>query len=137
MSPIRRFLLAYAATAAVFLPLDATWLAATGPRLYRPALGELLAEQPDLAAALLFYALYFAGVVVFALPQAARAESSTRSALRAAFFGLVAYGTYDLTNQATLRHWPGWLTAIDLLWGASVTAVAAQAARAFLRRLQR
>ena len=28
--------------------------------------------------------------------------------------GLVAYGTYDLTNQATLRGWPAWLTALDM-----------------------
>jgi hypothetical protein len=36
--------------------------------------------------------------------------------------GLVAYATYDLTNQATLKDWPLAVTLADLPWGAFVTA---------------
>jgi uncharacterized membrane protein len=43
--------------------------------------------------------------------------------------GLVAYGTYDLTNQATLKVWPSAITIADLCWGAVLTAVAALLAR--------
>ena len=39
--------------------------------------------------------------------------------------GLVAYGTYDLTNQATLRDWPAAVTAADLGWGVVSSAWAA------------
>ena len=46
---------------------------------------------------------------------------------RGAVFGLTAYGTYDLTNQATLRDWPTIVTIIDLAWGSTLTAVVAAA----------
>jgi uncharacterized membrane protein len=42
-----------------------------------------------------------------------------------ALLGLVAYGTYDLTNQATLKDWPWVVTLTDLAWGAFVTGAAA------------
>mgnify|MGYP001223041385 CR=1 FL=1 len=52
-----------------------------------------------------------------------------------AFFGLVAYATYDLTNQATMRDWPWHITAIDLVWGAVLTAASTLGARAMHRPL--
>jgi uncharacterized membrane protein len=54
-----------------------------------------------------------------------------------ALFGLVAYRTYDLTNQATLRDWPVWLTVLDMGWGTVLTAVAATLAHAIASRLAR
>lgn len=107
------------AAALAFLVLDAIWLTTMGQRLYRPAIGHLMREDFNLAAAAAFYAIYLTGVVVFVVAPA----TSTRSALtRGALFGLVAYATYDLTNQATLRGWPWHVTLIDLCWGSFVTA---------------
>ena len=40
-------------------------------------------------------------------------------------FGLVAYGTYNLSNLATLRSWPWELTVIDMAWGTFLSAVTA------------
>ncbi|MBL8483958.1 MAG: DUF2177 family protein [Rhodocyclaceae bacterium] len=131
---LRRHLYAGALVAAVFLPLDAVWLGVMSPRLYQPALSHLLAEKVDAVAALAFYLLYIAGVVVFAVQPAAPADGWRAAALRAALFGLVCYGTYDLTNQATLRDWPWHVTLIDLCWGAGATAAATLAARRMLRR---
>lgn len=108
--------------ALVFVALDAVWLTTMMDRLYRPRLGHLLREQPDLIAALAFYALYLPAIVGFAVAPA----RSTFGALgRGAAFGLVAYGTYDLTNQATMRDWSWLVTAADLAWGALVTGVSA------------
>ena len=79
MTP-RRFALAWLATLLVFLPIDAVWLTLAGPRLYTPALGHLLAPQPDLAAAAVFYALYLAGLVVFTVRPDDLSEPWPRSA---------------------------------------------------------
>ncbi len=35
-----------------------------------------------------------------------------------AFFGLVTYATYDLTNLALAKDWPLVVTIVDLIWGA-------------------
>lgn len=120
-SAMKPFLFAFAIAAPVFLALDAMWLTAMAPRLYRPALGAIMREDFDVAAAAGFYLLYLAGVVTFAvLPS----STSRAAAARGAFFGLVAYATYDLTNQATIRGWPWHVTAADLAWGTFATAVA-------------
>jgi hypothetical protein len=43
----------------------------------------------------------------------------------AALLGLVAYGTYDLTNLATVKAWPWIVTLVDMAWGTVLaTAVA-------------
>ena len=134
----RRLAPAYAITLVVFLALDAVWLLTMYERLYRPAIGHLLRDGFAIAPAAAFYALYILGVVVFAvLPGQASGRASVAAA-RGALFGLIAYATYDLTNQATLRDWPWQVTMIDLVWGAFASAVAAGAAcRAVLARPQR
>ncbi|MBX3669649.1 MAG: DUF2177 family protein [Rhodocyclaceae bacterium] len=127
---------AWLLVAVAFLPLDAVWLGVMSDRLYQPGIGPLLAKRPDLLAAAAFYALYFIGVSVFAVRPALSGEPWRTSAARAALFGAVAYGTYDLTNQATLRDWPWLITLVDLCWGAFATALASLFAIAVLRRRQ-
>ncbi len=131
---MKRFLASWAATALPFLALDAVWLTLTAQRLYRPALGALMRPDFNLPAAAAFYLLYFTGVVVFAV----RPASNARAALwRGALFGLVAYGTYDLTNQATLAGWAWQVTAADLAWGTFATATAATIAHLLTSRSSR
>ncbi|VTU15791.1 DUF2177 family protein [Variovorax sp. RA8] len=124
---IRQFLIAYATSALVFLAIDATWLATMAGRLYRPAIGHLMRPDVDVKAAVIFYTLYVAGIVIFAVAPALESRSWTSALGRGALLGLFAYATYDLTNQATLRDWPWRLTLVDLAWGAVVTAAAAAA----------
>ncbi len=118
---------AYAAAFLTMLVLDAIWLSTMASRLYRPVLGDWMREQPDLLAAAVFYALYLLGVVVMAVRPALASPQSRHAAAWGAFLGLLCYGTYDLTNQATLNGWPWRLTLIDLTWGCSLTALAAAA----------
>ncbi|MEO8299674.1 MAG: DUF2177 family protein [Burkholderiales bacterium] len=124
---IKPYAIAYGAAALVFLALDATWLSTMASRLYRPLLGPLMLERPDLAAAVPFYLLYVLGVVVFCIAPALDTGEWLAAWWRGAFFGLVAYATYDLTNQATLQGWPWRLTLTDMAWGTLATSVAAAA----------
>jgi uncharacterized membrane protein len=120
-----RHLLAYVGTGVIMGVLDAIWLTVMSPRLYKPAIGELMAAKPDMRAAVAFYLIYVFGIVFLAVLPALREGSGMRAALMGAVLGLVAYATYDLTNQATLRVWPAHVTLIDLAWGVFVTTAAA------------
>lgn len=120
-----RYLLAYLGSGVVMAILDAVWLTTVGPRLYRPAIGELLAPRANLRVAVVFYVVYVAGIVFLAVLPAVRENSVLRALTSGAVLGLVAYATYDLTNQATLRVWPLHVTLIDLAWGTFVTTAAA------------
>jgi uncharacterized membrane protein len=119
---------AYLATVVVFLALDAVWLTTMADRLYRPAIGHLMREPFALTPAVLFYLVYVAGVVVFAVRPALASGRWTTALGFGALLGLLAYATYDLTNQATLKDWPWRVTVADLCWGTFVTAVSAAAA---------
>ncbi|HXC37617.1 MAG TPA: DUF2177 family protein [Burkholderiales bacterium] len=119
---------AYLSALVCFLALDTCWLALMGPRLYRPALSGLMAPNVDWVAAILFYLVYIGGLLVFAITPGRRVGRAFVAMQYGAMFGLVAYATYDLTNQATLRDWPWTLTLADIAWGTSVSAIAAAVA---------
>lgn len=119
------YLLAYAFAAVAFVAGDITWLTVAGQRLYRPVIGPLLADKLNGGAGVVFYVVYLSGVVILAIGPALRAGSLRMAAVNGLVLGLVAYGTYDLTNQATLRLWSTRLTLIDMTWGGCLTAAAA------------
>lgn len=118
---------AFVATLIAFVGLDFLWLGKMGDLFYRPALGGMALDGFRLAPALVFYLLYAAGTVFFAVRPGLEAENFYVALGHGAFFGLVAYGVYDLTNQATLKIWPVTLTLVDMSWGAVLTALAAGA----------
>jgi uncharacterized membrane protein len=122
---MRSFFIGWLAALATLAVLDAVWLGIVARDLYRDRLGNLLLDQPNWSAAVLFYLLHTIGIVVFPL---ALAGSWLSALLYGALFGLVVYGAYDFTNLATLRGWPASLSAIDLAWGTAVTAIACVAA---------
>jgi uncharacterized membrane protein len=105
--------------------IDAVWLTTMANRLYRPVIGSIMADKPDMRAAVIFYLLYIFGVCFFAIAPALKDGSWTRALINGAVLGLIAYGTYDLTNQATLSVWSSKLTIIDMIWGTSLTGVTA------------
>ena len=125
---MQKTLLAYAATTLVMIAIDLVWLGFIAKPLYQQGIGHLMAAEPKLAAAAVFYLLYPVGLMVFAvMPGVALGWGD--AALKAAMFGFFAYATYDLTNLATLKNWPLSLALIDMAWGTAVSAVAALAGR--------
>ena len=126
---------AYAATAAAFLAIDAIWLSTMADRLYRPLLGDMLAPSFALAPAVLFYLIYIGGIVFFAILPALEQRRLGKAVLNGAVLGFVAYATYDLTNQATLKNWPVIITVADMIWGTLLTATASALGYAAARRV--
>jgi uncharacterized membrane protein len=124
---IMRFVVAYGAAAIVFLGLDALWLSQVALGMYRRELGGLLLEQPNLAVAGLFYVLFVAGIVLLVVFPALNGGGWTAALWMGAVLGLVAYGTYDITNLSTLRNWSLTVSLADLAWGTVLTAASAVA----------
>lgn len=120
---MRKILLPYVAVLAGILVLDAIWLGAVAKRFYADKLGYLMAPDVRWWAAELFYLLFASGVLYFVVLPLKATGSPGRAFVTGAFFGLVAYATYDLTNQAVVRGWPVVVTVIDLAWGALLTGM--------------
>ena len=132
-----RAVVAYVIAAITFGLLDAIWLSQVGPKIYRPAIGELMSDQVRWVPAVIFYLLYLVGITVFVTLPSLTNGGLARAAGLGALFGLIAYATYDLTNQATLRVWPTHLTLADMAWGAFATATASVVAVAVTRLIVR
>jgi uncharacterized membrane protein len=109
-------------TLVIMLAMDSAWIGLVALPSYRALFGDGL--QFRAGPAILFYLLYLVGVLFFVVRPALQAGGWTTSLAYGALFGLVAYGTYDLTNYSTLRVWTPGLTASDMIWGAVLTAVA-------------
>ncbi len=125
---MRQALLQYLIVFSVFLAIDAVWLSNAGRLFYVPEIGSLLRERPNFLVALIFYAIYAAGLLIFVVTPQLRAEGLGKALLYGGLFGFVAYATYDMTNLATLKGFTARIAIIDMVWGtvlsASVSAIA-------------
>jgi uncharacterized membrane protein len=120
-----RYVVSYAATLVAFLGIDFVWLNYASSNLYRPKLGDILAESPNLPVAAGFYFIYAGAIVVLAVSPALSHSNALLALGLGVVLGLAAYGTYDITNLATVRGWSATVTFIDIGWGMALTGVAA------------
>ncbi len=105
--------------------IDLVWLGVIAKQLYGRYIGSLMVDPIVWPAAIIFYILYIAGLVYFAIIPAIHAESWMVALTRGALFGFMCYMTYDLTNMAVLRGWSWQVVGIDILWGAVLSGAVA------------
>ena len=120
-----QYLTAYITTALLFFGLDFIWLSRVANRFYYDRLGDLLLDKPNIGAAALFYAVYVAGIVIFAVMPGLRSGSLVTALGYGALFGFFAYATYDMTNYATLKNWSLTVSLVDIAWGMFLTGASA------------
>lgn len=120
-----KLLLSYASTVTVMAVIDLLWIGVIARPLYKSGIGHLMADQPAAIYAVLFYVVFPMGLMIFAVVPFAETAGWTKSLAMGALFGFFAYATYDLTNLATLKNWPLWLSLIDMAWGSAVCGAAA------------
>ena len=121
------FIKLYFLTLPVYLLVDGFWLTVVAKNFYAKHLGYLMSPNPNWIAAGIFYLGYVIGIVIFAVSPALRESSFGKALLLGALFGAFCYATYDLTNLATVKNWPWFITVIDIVWGATVTMITAGA----------
>ena len=120
---IKCFLIAVLIASIIFLIIDVIWLSFATKSFYRPLLGDLISDKPVLWAAGLFYILYMFGMAVIVIQPCIEPSSLFKSLYMGFVFGLVAYGTYNLTNMAVIKDWSPTVVFVDMFWGGSLTAV--------------
>ncbi|MEB3284545.1 MAG: DUF2177 family protein [Candidatus Sericytochromatia bacterium] len=134
MTQAGRWLLVWCGVAVVMTGFDLLWLGWLMRPFYAEALGPLLAAPAYAPAAALFYGFYVTAIVVYAVwPASAPREA----AWRGFHLGLVAYGTYELTNWAVIAGWPARLVPVDVFWGLVLTSAVAAVGAWLRQRLTR
>ena len=132
---VERVTVTYLTTTAVFFAVDMLWLGVAARGFYRRHMGPLLADRVNWTAAVVFYLLFIAGILVFAVFPALEKGSLGRAVLYGCLFGLTTYATYDLTNLATLKGFPPVVAVVDLAWGTFLTGLVTTAGFLVARRL--
>ncbi len=116
-----KLLSSYAIATVFFFAIDMLWLGVIAKKLYREKLGFILSDEVNWTAALVFYFIYIAGILFFAVYPALRDFSWQTALLNGAVLGFLCYATYDLTNMATIAKWPLQIVLIDIVWGTVLT----------------
>ena len=119
----------------IFLVIDVIWLSFATKSFYRPLIGNLLTDKPVMWAAALFYILYVLGMAIVVIQPCMDSESIFKTVYTGFIFGLVAYGTYNLTNMAVLKGWSPTVTFVDMFWGGTLTAVSASTGLYFAKKI--
>ena len=118
-------LIAYLVGFVALAVADGAWLSYAGKAIFNPGIGPLLADKTNYVPVVVFYLLYPAGILLFAVQPALREANLLTAITYGAAFGFFVYMTYDMTNMATLKVWPLHLALIDIAWGSFVTALSA------------
>ena len=108
-------------SAVIFTIVDIIWLSYSVKNFYRPNLGDLLNERPVFWAAILFYLIYMLGLAILVIYPSLNYDSLISVFFQGVIFGLVTYGTYNLTNMATIKNWSPNVVFVDMFWGALLT----------------
>ncbi len=111
------YLKLYALTVPVFFIIDLIWLGVVAKGFYQKNLKYILSPNVNWTAAIIFYLMYIAGILIFAVLPGVAKDSVRHAAVWGALFGFFTYATYDLTNLALLKDWPLNIVVADILWG--------------------
>ena len=119
------YLKLYLLTVPVFFIIDLIWLGVVAKNYYQKNLNYILSPNVNWTAAIIFYLIYIAGILIFAVLPGLVKDSLRHAAVWGALFGFFTYATYELTNLALLKDWPLNIVIVDILWGMVLCSVVA------------
>jgi len=132
----KKFLARFFGALVATLILDGLWLGLLMGGYYREQLGPIVLTDSDggfaprLLPTLIVYILIPLGIALFTRPAHAAAALKPllpASLLKGAVFGLILYGTYDMTNWSLLSAWTPEIALLDTLWGVILCGLASVA----------
>jgi uncharacterized membrane protein len=132
-----KYLPAYLTIIVVMFVLDIIWLSMIAQPLYQQGIGHLMADEPNFLFAGMFYLVYAAGLIWFALMPNRHHRGLKNTFATAAAFGFFVYASYDLTNLALLKDWSLSLSVIDVTWGTLLSGVSAAFGKWVFNRMNR
>lgn len=136
MNSIKSYFKIYCVALSSFLLIDMVWIGFFANSFYRERLGYLLSETPNILAAAVFYLIFNAGLVFFAVRPGLKTNKILPGILKSALYGLITYGTYDLTNLALIKDWPISVTIVDMIWGVLISITVGAMSINFGKRLK-
>ena len=109
-----------------FLAIDMVWITQVASPWMKKSVPHLMAQSPNLIAALVFYVIYLLALLyLIVIPALNQKIGYQLLATQSFIFGFTAYATYDLTNLAVMKGYPVSMAIADMLWGGLLTMLTA------------
>ena len=86
-----------------------------------------MAEKVKWIPTILFYLIFVVGILVLVVLPAVDHGTWVSALLSGGLLGMISYGTYDLTNLASIKNWPLEVSIVDIIWGTVLSAVVSTA----------
>ncbi len=118
-----KILLTFIITLLIFGAIDFLWLGVIAKNLYQQKLGFVMTDKVNWVAASIFYLMYIGGILYFVIFPDLDNDDWQATLFKGAILGILCYGTYDLTNMATIKNWSYEIVIIDIIWGAFLTGL--------------
>lgn len=119
------FIRNYGIALVAFFLVDILWLGFVAKNLYAKYIGHLMAKKTNWPGAIIFYLLYVVALLFLVVYPALEKGDLRFALMGGGIFGLLTYGTYNLTNLATLKDWPAIISMIDMIWGTLLNVMTA------------
>lgn len=114
---MKNWIPAYLVSMVVMFLLDLIWLSQLAKPIYAQGIGHLMAAEPNLLYAVLFYLVFVFGLMWYGVKPNLQTSGVKATFFAGATFGFFIYASYDLTNLALLKEWPLGMSVMDLTWG--------------------
>jgi uncharacterized membrane protein len=111
---MQKLIPAYFASIFTMFILDLIWLSQLAKPIYAQGIGHLMAAEPNLLFAALFYLVFVFGLMWYAVKPNLQTSGIKATFFAGATFGFFIYASYDLTNLALLKDWPLGMSIMDL-----------------------
>ncbi len=108
-----------------FLIVDAIMIIKVINPMFRENIGEVMKEDINLVIAAIFYLFFVIGIYWFGTNTGIKSNSVFLGVASAVFLGLLAYGTYEITNYVTIKGWTTKMAIMDILWGGILSGMTA------------
>ena len=105
-----------------FCIIDFVWINYVAMPLYKQELAELM--ELKVIPVVLFYVIFLLGLIFFVI-NPNQGNSLLNIFMIGSLYGLVTYGTYDLTVYATLNIFSLKIVITDILWGMVLSGLVA------------
>ncbi len=120
-----KWIAAYLVMIVFMFVVDLVWLSVIAKPIYQQGIGHLMATEPNLIYAGLFYLVYVLGLLWFAIKPNRALLGIKRAFVAGATVGFLVYASYDLTNLSLLKDWPLGLSLMDITWGTILSGITA------------
>ncbi len=108
-------------TISAFFIIDIIWIRLFAMNMYQKYIQDIMSNSINALPVILFYIFY--PIIVYIMYKIVNIDNLFQILLFGFLAGVLAYGTYNLTNMGILKTWNWNIVILDTIWGGLLTMI--------------